>query len=627
MFTLRVTTRNGTQETRPLVTTCTIGRTMANELVLDGQEVSSQHCSLEIVNGQCIVRDHGSRNGTFLNSQRIQGWSPFNPGDRLYVGGHLIELVRSSTPISGPFPSVGPHPNVAPNDGSVLRQPGQHRGWRDHHGRLLRYARAWEAEGRASRLALRTGELRRAKRWLAETPAELRDEITALQREFILESTRVTRKQTRIRMLAGLGGFVVVGALGTAAVRYLPGWWRTTGTITETPTRPPSANDLTKEVRPPSPPPLPVKSEPPRSRNGLEGGGLADCETADPADPDAICVDLDQPIQHQVIPFETLGEIARRYEVSVETLASDNLINPDAPPREGDMLIIKKPGRRALPQTRITYEVDPGETWTTLADRFGIPVKRLQDYNPNMADPSAGHEIVVWIDPKPYKPRLPRKEIPDYQIDPRSVSVGVPNEGRLESGIQMPQADNLYTRRNPNIMWGSSFTIANLQKAVATFRQDVDFEGEVILADISQRNGGLFPPHKSHQAGRDIDIWLPTLKGVYKTKYLDNGQSRPRKPHFAEVDWYATWGLVRALIKTDSVEYIFLDWSYQVYVYNAAVDMGATPEELDAWIQYPRSKSSSKAIFRHSADHLSHIHVRFKCASWESECRGSHASE
>jgi len=157
------------------------------------------------------------------------------------------------------------------------------------------------------------------------------------------------------------------------------------------------------------------------------------------------------------------------------------------------------------------------------------------------------------------------------------------------------------------------------------FGRDVDFDGEIILADISKKSGGHFDPHKSHQAGRDIDIWLPTLKGVYKTKYLDDGRTRPRKPHFEEVDWYATWGLVRALIQTGAVKYIFLDWRYQKYVYDAAVNMGATREQLDEWIQYPRHQSSPRGIFRHSQDHLSHIHVRFKCAQWESQCKGDRA--
>ena len=174
-------------------------------------------------------------------------------------------------------------------------------------------------------------------------------------------------------------------------------------------------------------------------------------------------------------------------------------------------------------------------------------------------------------------------------------------------------------------MRGSSFTIAKLQQAVANFRQDVDYDGELILADISKKSGGHFPPHSSHQAGRDIDIWLPTLKGVYKTKYLNSGGERPRRPLFEEVDWYATWGLVRALIRTEAVQYVFLDWRYQKFVYKAAKNMGATKEELDKWIQYPRAIGRSYAIFRHSPDHLSHIHVRFKCAPWEGDCRGDRA--
>jgi hypothetical protein len=150
----------------------------------------------------------------------------------------------------------------------------------------------------------------------------------------------------------------------------------------------------------------------------------------------------------------------------------------------------------------------------------------------------------------------------------------------------------------------------------------VAYDGKLNLSDISKRGGGHLEPHKSHQAGRDIDIWLPTLKGVYKVKYFKSGGQRDRRPLFEEVDWYALWGLVRALIRTGAVQEVYLDWIYQEYVYRAAVNMGATPEELDEWIQWPRPRGSQKGVFRHSKDHLSHIHVRFKCAPWEKACDG-----
>lgn len=614
MFELRVTGPDGSSRSVPLGSApLTVGRAAENLLVLDGSAVSSYHCQFELLGAEVVLRERGSRNGTWVNGLRIPDAVRVTESDRIYVGSYLVEVVRASPSRMGAVPE----PRVLPPTGPILRQPSHLRAWRDLHGRYDRFASEWDARHRPPHLALRSAALREARTWLAAATPEMRPPVNALQREFIAASERLARKRAVLR---GVGIAAALLLLGGAIAGALYAWPRISAAFAR---------------------PVAEAVEPGGGTGGEEAGGYLqdadidetppvsagevdeDCGVFDPDDPDRACVDVNEPIKHRVIPFETLEDIARRYDVSIDALADWNLINPDAPIEEGTVLTIRDPRKRPLPQTRITYQVEPGETWTKLAERFGVPAKRLQAYNPGLDKLTPETEIAVWIDPKPYEPRAPRP-IPTFHIDKQAVSVGEPNAGRLENGIQMPESD-LYTRRNPHIMWGSALTISSLQEAVAHFRQDVDFDGVVILADISKKGGGLFPPHKSHQAGRDIDIWLPTLKGVYKTKYLGEGKSRPRKPHFEEVDWYATWGLVRALIRTGNVQYVFLDWRYQKFVYDAAVNMGATQGELDEWIQYPRHKSSPRGIFRHSTDHLSHIHVRFKCAEWEPECSGARA--
>lgn len=617
MFRVRVTDPSGASRVYPVRNArCTIGRTDDNDIVLIDDMVSGYHCALEIVNGTCTIVDRGSSNGTWVNNVRLQSPHRVDEQSRIYVGGHLVELERIRDAYAAqPIASVGP----------FIPEASAQRNWRELHDRYYRYAKEWDERDRLSMLTLRAAELRKAQQWLRNAPPQLAGEITTLEREFIAASERVVKKDAKRRMAWTASGVIALGATLAGLVMVWPhvaAWWETRAASTTSEEEPegdveghddgededydelhgePGADD-------PHAPPMPETR----------------CAEYDESNPDAICVDLNQPIEHSVIPFETLEDVARRYDVSADAIAEWNLLNPDAPPTEGTVLKILHPKKRPLPQTRITYEVEPGETWSSLADRFGVPAQRLRDYNPTVQEVRAGTEIAVWIDPKPYKPRNPDQKIPAFHIDQRAQSIGQPDNGKLENGIQMP-GSKLYTRRNPSIMWGSSLTIAKLQEAVATFRRDVDFDGEIILADISKKSGGHFDPHKSHQAGRDIDIWLPTLKGVYKTKYLDDGRTRPRKPHFEEVDWYATWGLVRALIQTGAVKYIFLDWRYQKYVYDAAVNMGATREQLDEWIQYPRHQSSPRGIFRHSQDHLSHIHVRFKCAQWESQCKGDRA--
>jgi len=63
----------------------TIGRGRGTSIVLPHPLVSRQHCELFEQNGQLMVRDLGSLNGTFVNNQRITE-SPLAPNELLTVG-------------------------------------------------------------------------------------------------------------------------------------------------------------------------------------------------------------------------------------------------------------------------------------------------------------------------------------------------------------------------------------------------------------------------------------------------------------------------------------------------------------------------------------------------------------
>jgi class 3 adenylate cyclase len=73
---------------RPLI----IGRTSPpSDLVLPGQEVSRQHCRFELCDGQVLVVDLQSRNGTFVNGHRIRRPTHIADGASLTVGSHQID--------------------------------------------------------------------------------------------------------------------------------------------------------------------------------------------------------------------------------------------------------------------------------------------------------------------------------------------------------------------------------------------------------------------------------------------------------------------------------------------------------------------------------------------------------
>jgi pSer/pThr/pTyr-binding forkhead associated (FHA) protein len=63
----------------------TIGRGRGTAIVLPHPLVSRQHCELFEADGQLMVRDLGSLNGTFVNNQRVTE-SPIPPGELLTIG-------------------------------------------------------------------------------------------------------------------------------------------------------------------------------------------------------------------------------------------------------------------------------------------------------------------------------------------------------------------------------------------------------------------------------------------------------------------------------------------------------------------------------------------------------------
>ncbi|HKX27628.1 MAG TPA: FHA domain-containing protein, partial [Blastocatellia bacterium] len=69
----------------------TIGRRSDNHLVLDGDNISRQHASIERTAGQYVVTDLGSANGTHLNDQRVDQ-TTLSDGDRLRIGDFMITI-------------------------------------------------------------------------------------------------------------------------------------------------------------------------------------------------------------------------------------------------------------------------------------------------------------------------------------------------------------------------------------------------------------------------------------------------------------------------------------------------------------------------------------------------------
>jgi serine phosphatase RsbU (regulator of sigma subunit) len=74
-----------------------LGRGRTCEIAVPDPLMSRRHAEFERHGGSLVVRDLGSRNGILVNGTRIHAPTHIKPGDRLQIGGTMIELLGSDT--------------------------------------------------------------------------------------------------------------------------------------------------------------------------------------------------------------------------------------------------------------------------------------------------------------------------------------------------------------------------------------------------------------------------------------------------------------------------------------------------------------------------------------------------
>lgn len=69
-----------------------IGREEGNEIMVDDAAVSRQHARVLMHNGAVWLQDTGSRNGVFVNGDRVPDHRQLKPGDRIMLGAHVFRV-------------------------------------------------------------------------------------------------------------------------------------------------------------------------------------------------------------------------------------------------------------------------------------------------------------------------------------------------------------------------------------------------------------------------------------------------------------------------------------------------------------------------------------------------------
>lgn len=78
-----------------------VGRDSDCQLRARSDLISRRHCEIAIEDGEVVARDLGSRNGTYVNGERIEGDCQVNVGDHLRVGRLEFEI-RIDHSVAGP---------------------------------------------------------------------------------------------------------------------------------------------------------------------------------------------------------------------------------------------------------------------------------------------------------------------------------------------------------------------------------------------------------------------------------------------------------------------------------------------------------------------------------------------
>jgi len=189
--------------------------------------------------------------------------------------------------------------------------------------------------------------------------------------------------------------------------------------------------------------------------------------------------------------------------------------------------------------------------------------------------------------------------------------MGTANEGRLFGGQELGAAGHGWIQKGRN-GFGTNETIQLLRWALGETVTAFPGTAPVYIGDISQEGGGSLLPHRSHQSGRDVDIGYYHVNDRPLRGFVDATSE--------SLDVEKSWFLLEKLLLTGQVQYVFMDYRVQEWLFLMALNRGWSETDLKKLFQYPRGPRAHTGKIRHAPGHLNHFHVRFVCPDGDEEC-------
>ena len=236
---------------------------------------------------------------------------------------------------------------------------------------------------------------------------------------------------------------------------------------------------------------------------------------------------------------------------------------------------------------------------------------------------------------------LPLVSGPTVQPLP-SLSCGAVNRGGLHWGSTLPPDGPGWTIPDPwrvrDMNHGTTGLVGLVQRAAGAVA--LQFPGSVLgVGDLSAPRGGPAKHHRSHQSGRDVDLFYfardmkgqPVAPDIYMPLFRRDGVAHAsRTPRWTDLpaprrlDTPRNWALVRALVSdpTVTVKYIFVSYGIRRRLLDHARAAGEPPDLI-------RKAAGLLRRPRGARPHNDHIHLRIACSARHIEqgnCSGTPAA-
>lgn len=311
-------------------------------------------------------------------------------------------------------------------------------------------------------------------------------------------------------------------------------------------------------------------------------------------------------VQVTIRSGDSLVGIAGRHGVSVKDLQKWNPKKTARPDkiRAGDSLTLHVAEDSALGMAKDQpswvgfYDIKAGDSLSVVATRLGIAMDDLMRWNgiKDAAHIRAGDQLQF---------RKPGAR-------PIAQSDGSPTRGKLSYGEHIGEGAG-YRLRFPKNAFGIPRVLRVLRTCASQVERAFPGTAQVLIGDISRPTGGKFPPHQSHQTGRDADV------GYYMAGNIQNKTMYRVGPSHVDMD--KSWTLIKCYLTRDSVVRLYMDKSIQRAMRRHLLRKGLVSEALAERLFEEKSKSPSDALIRHAPNHDTHIHVRFACDPGDTSCR------